>query len=77
MTEQWKDRPDKLGWWWASLTDFSGKHSQLVVVQVLDFDGQREVYWSEEYIPVEEFTDYYPYSKWLFIPEPELPEMER
>ena len=65
MDNKWQDRPDKAGEWWISrMSKISGKRIKPHHITV-----------SQSYIDGD--FDYFIGAKWLYIPEPELPEREQ
>ena len=76
----WLDVPDKAGEWWMS-AHCDGQYIEPSILRVIDYgraDRGLEVdhHFPHETVPVKEFTEeYYPKSKWLYIPEPSVMPM--
>ncbi len=75
----WVDRPDREGYWWMA-PRIDGGYPKVLLVQVIDFPSMGLAV--EErlgtYVLVNDYLrDYYPHSKWQYIPTPQLLEMEK
>jgi hypothetical protein len=74
--EKWIDAPDKAGaWWMAAFCE--GRYVRPYIQDVIDYArpdrGLEVLQRSPDSIPVPLFvTEYYPKSKWLFIPVPNI-----
>jgi hypothetical protein len=68
----WQDAPDKAGSWWMS-PKCDGLYQRPHIMEVVDYDrpGRHLEFWyGRDTIPVKLLGEYYPESKWLFIPIP-------
>jgi len=75
MKAEWIDRPDKVGKWWMS-PFINNEYLTPSLKEVVDYGkskGELVVNSGIFSTSVERFcTEYYPKSKWLFIPEPDI-----
>ena len=80
--EAWQDKPDKSGYWWMCPYVDGNRYLPPRMKEAIDFQAMPrrglEVYevWPKS-VPVDEYVlEYYPNSKWLYIPEPTLAKLK-
>ena len=77
---KWLDKPDKGGWWWKAVF-MDDKCCGVTPMRVIDYDRQGRALEVDDgqgdTIPVDKYKEnYYPNSKWLYIPEPKYPNWQ-